>query len=215
MPDCCDPRPYEKLFDRGEAERRLRRYRRRGLDGMATRISHFLVERGVADKSVLEIGGGVGDFQVELLKAGAAGGVNIELSDGYEEAARELMIGEGLAGRLDRRLGDFVEIQDDFEAADIVILNRVLCCYPWLDRLMGAALGKAGWLVAIAVPRDRWLSRLMVSIANGVSRLRGDGFRAFVHPTSRIVTLAAESGLTPVFSETGFFWRGIVFERGS
>lgn len=215
MSDCCDPIPYRRFFNTKEAERRLRNYRRRGLDGTATGVVDYLTRRGVSGLSVLEIGGGVGDLQIELLKRGARSSVNVELSSGYEEAARMLMEAEGLAGRMERRLGDFVEQQDSIEPADIVVLNRVICCYPWMERMMDAAVGKTGSLLALAVPEDRRLAHLFVGLGNLVNRVRGCGFQAYVHPVSAIEARAAGSGLWPVYADAGIVWRGMVFERAA
>ena len=214
MADCCDPIAYRRFFNSKEATRRLRSYRRRGLDGTASDIVDFVRKKGVAGRSVLEIGGGVGDFQVELLKSGASHSVNVELSTGYEDAARDLMESEDLVGRMERRIGDFVERHDEVDAADIVVLNRVICCYPWMDRMMDAALGKTDWLLAIAVPRDHVFARVFVSAGNAINRFRNCGFQAYVHQVDHIERRATESGLRRVYLRQGLIWRGLVFERG-
>lgn len=213
MSNCCDSTPYGRMFDDKEARRRLKGYRRRGLDDMATRLAGYMTERGITGRTVLEVGGGVGDFQVELLKAGASASTNVELSDGYEEAAADLMEAEGLIGRAERVIGDFVERESQVETADIVLLNRVVCCYPWMERLIKAAAGKTEWMLALSVPRDRRLSRALVAIGNGLNKLRGCGFQGFVHPIAGIEAAVLESSLTPVFSATDLMWQGIVYER--
>jgi magnesium-protoporphyrin O-methyltransferase len=213
MPDCCDPAPYGRFFDKKEAGRRLRRYRRRGLDRTATRILAYLRRRDLEGRSVLEVGGGIGDLQIELLKSGAASAVNVELSPEYEETARELSDAEGMTGRIDRRLGDFVERQQELESADVVVLNRVICCYPWMERMMGASIEKTRWILAIAVPRDRLVSRMMVKIGSGVLRLAGHDFESHVHPVGEMQVMASRAGLTRVFEAKGLVWQGLVFER--
>ena len=215
MGDCCDPIPYRRFFNRKEANRRLRNYRRRGLDTTAAAMADFLAKKGMTDRTVLEIGGGVGDFQVELLKAGASHSVNVELSAGYEEAARELMEAEGLSERMERELGDFVERQDLTDTADVVVLNRVICCYPWMDRMLDAAADKTGWLLAVAVPRDHLLARVFVGAGNAFNRLRSCGFQAYVHPVAEMERRAAESGLRRVYLDRGIVWQGMVFERAA
>lgn len=215
MSDCCDPVPYRRFFNSKEASRRLRRYRRRGLDGMAAGIVGYMTDRGVRGRSVLEVGGGVGDLQVELLKAGAAHSINVELSAGYEDAADELMTAEGLTGRMSREIGDFVEKKDLVDPADIVVLNRVICCYPWMDRMMDAAVAKTGWLLGISVPRDRLLAHLFVGMGNWLNRARSCEFQAFVHPTAEIEARASAAGLDMVYSDRDLAWQGMVFERSA
>src|ERR671912_288825 len=102
----CDPRGCEQFFGRGFARRRAARYRRRGLDATARRMVEFLGQRNTQSASVLEVGGGVGEIQVELLKRGAVAAVNLELSAAYEDEALELLRAAGLEGRVERRLHD-------------------------------------------------------------------------------------------------------------
>ncbi len=80
--NCCDPTSYRRFFNRREAERHARGYSRKGLDPMASSMVRYLVSRGVEAADVLDVGGGVGAIQLELLKAGAAKRVNVELSSG-------------------------------------------------------------------------------------------------------------------------------------
>ena len=87
---CCPPKGYTKLFSKRAARRDARRYRRGGLDDTALEMVDFLRDRGMTGASVLEIGGGVGVIQLELLKAGAGHATNLELSPEYEEQAQEL-----------------------------------------------------------------------------------------------------------------------------
>ncbi len=83
----CDRGVYGKFFNRRFARRVARKYRKRGLDGPSQRIADFVASRGLEGATILEIGGGVGEIQVELLKAGAARAVNLELSSGYDAEA--------------------------------------------------------------------------------------------------------------------------------
>src|SRR5919202_4800027 len=108
MARCCIPAGYRKVFGERTARRDARKYRRRGLDGASRHVVGFLTDRGVEGDSVLEVGGGVGAIQLELLKAGAERAVDVELSPEYEPVAAELLHEARLEGRVERRLGDFV-----------------------------------------------------------------------------------------------------------
>ena len=104
MASCCDPLEYDRAFDAAFAHRLAKRYRRKGLDPTARRIVDALTDRDVDGATVLEIGGGIGDIQIELLRQGAAHSVNVELSSAYESDAAELLRAAGLTERADRRL---------------------------------------------------------------------------------------------------------------
>lgn len=212
MAECCDPVPYRRFFNTKEASRRLERYRREGLDPRAADIVRYLGDR-VEGMDVLEVGGGVGDVQVELLEAGATRARNVELSDAYESAAATLARERGLGDRMEQRYGDFVGMQADVEPADIVILNRVVCCYPHMERMMGAAVAKARRFLGVVVPRDRWWNRTAVRVGNAYTSLRRCSFDAFVHPTEEIDALAVADGLSPVHRGNDFIWVSTVYER--
>ena len=216
LSNCCDPVPYRRFFNHKEAERRVRAYRRKGLDSMASSMVKYLVSRGVEGADVLEVGGGVGGIQLELLKAGvAAKTVNIELSSGYEEAAQELAEQEGFEDRITRRLGDFVEHQDDFEPADVLVMNRVVCCYPWMERMMEAATNKTGRFLALTFPREKWWMKFGVVFVNRLMGLRKCDFRAFVHPVADIESIATRAGLVVRYTNNNLAWQALVLERAS
>lgn len=215
MSDCCDPVPYRRFFNRKEAERNVRVYRRRGLDPMAESMISYLKERGVGGSQVLEVGGGVGAIGIELLRAGASSSTNVELSAAYDEAAQRLADEEGFGDRVARRVGDFVAISDQVESADIVVMNRVLCCYPWVDRLMGAAMGRTTKYLAIAFPRDNWWVKGGLKMGNTFVSLRGCEFRSFVHPVRRIESLAEDAGMAVSHEDRGLIWQTMVLERAA
>src|SRR5579885_588184 len=134
VPGCCS-RDYEKVFGAKTAERDARRFRRRGLRGSAKAVADLAGD--VTDASVLEVGGGVGAIEVALLEAGAARATNVELAATYEGAAEKLLAERSLSDRVDRRIGDFVEESDAIEPHDVVLMHRVVCCYPDVDALVG------------------------------------------------------------------------------
>jgi magnesium-protoporphyrin O-methyltransferase len=100
-------------------------------------------ERGVEGRTMLEVGGGIGAIGIELLKAGVTRAVNVELPPTHKAAAGELLRETGLVERVERRvMGTSSRPGDDVEAADCVVLNRVVCCYPDMPRLTAAAAAR-------------------------------------------------------------------------
>jgi Methyltransferase domain len=208
---CCAPR-YRKVFSKRLARRDARRYRRKGLDKTAQLLVDRLAERGVSDASVLEVGGGVGSIDIELLKAGARGATVIELSEEYDGEAAGLLTENGLEGRVARRHGDFVELEDEIDPADVVVMHRVVCCYPDPDSLVGAAAGHARRLLALSFPRDVWWIRVGWYAIDAWFRLVYR-FESYVHPHRRILGAAERAGFTPVHQHSGWLWHVAVFER--
>lgn len=204
---------YRRFFNTKEAERRLRRYRASGLDLLARGIVDYLADRKIEGASLLEVGGGVGDLQIEMLRAGVAGAVNIELSAGYEVTAHRLLGEEGLEDRVTRRLGDFVEEQGSLDPADIVILNRVVCCYPWPERMLPAAVSKTQRFLGLVFPKDTWWMKTSIGLGNTWMAIRNCAFRGFVHPVADMEALVVDAGLVARHRQGNFGWQAVVFER--
>jgi len=143
MAGCCPSRDYHRFFNQRFARRLATRYRKRGLDPTAQTMVQFLRQLGLEGTSVLEIGGGVGEIEIELLQAGAGRAQNLELSPAYEQQARTLAAQAGVQGRLDWRLHGLAEHPEAVAPADLVVLHRVVCCYPDYERLLAAAADHA------------------------------------------------------------------------
>jgi Methyltransferase domain len=212
--DCCVP-AYGKVFGERGARRAADRYRRKGLDGDARWIVETLRQRSAGEETVLELGGGVGALHVELLRSGAATAVNVELSPEWESEAAALLRDYGLESRVDRRVGDAVGESTSLDAADVVLMHRVVCCYPDPDRLMDTAAERARRFLAVSFPRQRVVARLVVVASNLWLRLRGISFRSYIHPESTIEAAASRHGLRPVSDRRTAIWRVTVFERAS
>jgi len=166
----------------------------------------------VRGETVLEIGGGIGAIELELLAAGAERATSVELSSGYEEAARELLAERGLADRVERRLGDFAADPTGIGPHDVVVMHRVVCCYPDADTLVGAAAERARRRLVLTYPQDRALVHLAARAGNLLLRLSGSSFRIYVHRLERIDAAAAAHGLTrTVRRPQGMLWETALF----
>lgn len=197
------------------ARRAAERYRKKGVDKTARRMLEFLEEQGITGATVLEIGGGVGDLQIDLLKRGAAHALNLELSLGYDEEAMRLVREDALAGRAERRLHDIAADPMGVEPADVVVLHRVVCCYPDYERLLGAAADHARRLLVFSYPPRNVLSRLLLGAENLLLRLRRKEFRTFAHPPARMLGVVEERGLLLAYTHRPLVWQIAGFERRS
>lgn len=213
MSCCSPPRGYTKLFSQRAARRDAKRYRRDGLDDTAEEMVAFLRERGLAGASVLEIGGGVGAIQLELLKAGAAWTTNLELSPEYEQIAGELAHEQGVEERVERRLGDVVQEPGLAGEADAVVMHRVVCCYPDYDALVGAASERAKRYLVLSFPRPRGLIRAWFGVVNIGARLLRWEYRTWVHSPQALVAAAERRGLRLASESRGRIWQVAALER--
>jgi magnesium-protoporphyrin O-methyltransferase len=210
---CCDPRGCDQFFDDRFAGRAARRYRQRGLDRNARRMVEFLERRGIEDATVLEIGGGLGEISIELLERGASHAVNLELSAAYDEAAKRLLREHGFELQVDRRLCDVAVDGAAVRPADVVVLHRVVCCYPDYERLLTAVAQHAQRLVVFSHPPRNLLTRLAVAGANLRLRLQRKDMRVFVHPPAALLAVLERDGLRPTYAHRGLAWHVQGLER--
>lgn len=168
----------------------------------------------VRGASVLDVGGGIGAIELDLLEAGAARATSIEISGAYETEAETLLAERGFADRVDRRIGDFVADGASVEAHDVVVLHRVVCCYPDVDALVGAAATHTQRTLLLTYPQDRALIRAGVHVVNLFLGLSRCGFRTYAHRVEKIVAVAAEHGLTlETRKRAGFVWESAALSR--
>ena len=207
MPSCCDPRGCDRFFGRRFARHVARRYRKRGLNRTSQRIVAFLEREGIEGASVLEIGGGIGEIHIELLRRGAARAVNLELSGAYDDLARELLREQGMAERAERRLHDIAADPGAVEPADVVVLHRVVCCYPDYERLLGAAADHARRVVVFSHPPHNLGSRAFVGAQNVLFRAMRREFRTFAHPPRAMLGVLEDRGLEIRFRHRGIPWQ--------
>ena len=209
---CCDPGGYDRVFKPRFARSLAKRYRRRGLRRREQRIVDFCAARGVEGATVLEIGGGVGDLQIELLRRGAAEATNLELVDAYDEQAHRLALDAGVADRMNRRQIDIAVHPDEVELADIVVMHRVVCCYPDYERLVGAAADHARRALVFSHPPRNPVSRTILGLQNAWLRITGNTFRIFAHPPEAMADVARSRGLDVVYRQ-GRLWHIQGLER--
>ena len=210
---CCHCQGIESLFTEKAARRELRSYRRKGPTKSTRALLAALESAGVRDRSLLDIGGGVGAIQHELMQAGASGVTNVDASTAYLKAVREEADRRGYADRATYLHGDFVDLASRVEAADIVTLDRVICCYPDMERLVGLSSARARALYGLVYPRRTWYLKLFRQLANAYFRLRRNPFRVFLHRSEDVDAVAQRSGLEPRSNGRSGIWRVAVYQN--
>lgn len=214
--DCCGSPSYERVFTSRMARWAAARYAWKGLGWGPRRMLELYETRMVSGNSLLEVGGGIGDLQVELVKAGVDRVVSVEISPSYEEAASRLARGAGVEDRVTRIIGDFVAVSGQVDPCDLVVMHSVVCCYPDMERLVAAAAEKTNRFLVMSYPPDTWWLRLGATIQNRwYEHVRKSEYRFFVHPPDQIHMAAAEAGLVLIHQEGRFGDLLSVFERMS
>jgi hypothetical protein len=138
---------------------------------------------------------------------------NLELSPAYESSADTLLDETGMTRRAERRIHDIAADPDAVEPADVVVLHRVVCCYPDDRRLLTAAADHARRLLVFSYPPDNPVSKALLRVPNLVFAARRMRYRAFVHPTDHMLGILAEHGLRAVYGHNGVAWQVAGFAR--
>lgn len=211
--DSCGCDGLAWMFDRQTAEQDRDEYHRKGPDRTTRMLLELIRPDEIEGSTLLDIGGGIGVIDHELLRAGASRAVLVDASPAYLDVARAEARSAALLDRLDFVDGDFVRRAPEIETADIVTLHRVVCCYPDANALVGLSAARARRVYGLVLPKDRWLTRSALRLLNVTMWIRRKAYRAYVHPNARVDALAAAHGLVPR-AETGtFIWRVVVYDR--
>jgi hypothetical protein len=210
---CCARHGQEEFFGEKTAANDARKYRRKGADPMARSLARRAAAQGVEGAIVLEIGGGVGQVALELLKAGAASAEVVELLPDYEPFVRELASEAGVSERMSFRTADLVADPTSAEPVDIVVMNKVVCCTPDGIALAGTAASLARRALVLSFPRQVWWARAGLGMVNLYLGLRRRRFRVYVHPQAAIEGAVEAHGLTRVSERNGPLFRIAAFER--
>lgn len=208
---CAQCRGIEEQFDRRSVAKELRQYRKRGAAGTTRVLIDALKAAGVEGLSVLDIGGGVGAIQPELLKAGAATATGVDASAAYLQAQREEATRLGYADRIRHYHGDFVTLAPEIPSADVVTLDRVICCYHDMPGLVGLSVARARRLYGLVYPRRVWWNRIGLALANAVLRLRRSSFRVYLHRPDAVDAIVRRAGLRQRFVRQSILWQVVVY----
>jgi hypothetical protein len=202
------------MFTPKMARRNLERFRKKGLGKLEARMVESASRYDLADGGrVLEIGGGIGALQAVLLERGAGAGEVVELVSAYEPYARELARERGLEERTSFRVADVLTEPDAVAAADVVLMNRVVCCSPDGVELAGRAAGLARRALVLSFPRDALWVRVGLGLVNLGLRLARRSFRVFVHSPAALASAAEAQGLRRAGGGRGVVWEYAAFER--
>jgi magnesium-protoporphyrin O-methyltransferase len=210
---CCAAPGCERTFDKKHAAHEFRNYQKNGPIPTTKALIHSIKGAGVRDDTLLDIGGGVGAIQIELLKSGARSAVSVDASAAFEALARVEAGREGLTGRIKYESGDFVELADRIEPADIVTLDRVVCCYPNMESLIRLSTQRSRRIYGLVYPRDRRLNRVFIRVQNFFRGLFRNPFRSFVHSVETMDALVGAAGFRLRQRVRTFVWEVSVWER--
>jgi SAM-dependent methyltransferase len=209
---CCD-QDYEGIFDDKEARHDLDEWHRKGPPKATADLIEAIRAEGVEGGSVIDIGAGVGILQVELLEAGLANAIDVDLSSAFLAAARAEAERRGLADRIEYRYGDAVDVLPHLRQVDLVTLDRVVCCYPDVGALLTAAGGRATRMVGLVHPNDAWYLRAAAAVNHLFSAIFRRHHRFWAHRRREIDRIMEEAGFIAIHRGGSRVWRSVLYRR--
>ena len=210
---CCQCQGIESFFNKKVALKELKRYHAQGPNKTTRLLVEALKSAGVDGLTLLDIGGGIGAIQHELMDAGVSRVTSVDASSGYIEVAQGEAEQRGLAERVDYQYGDFVSLAPAISPAHIVTLDRVICCYHDMESLVGFSSAKAQIYYALVYPRDTGWFKLGVPVLNFLFWLMRNPFRIFVHAPREVDALVGSNGFKPRFTSRTLLWQVVVYGR--
>ena len=209
--NCCEITDNE--FGEDSARADMRSYHRRGPAKQTRLILESIRSLGLRQAALLDIGGGVGVIHHELLQDVAREATHVDASSAYLKEARAEAARRRHTERVDFVHADFTSVASEIPQADIVTLDRVVCCYPDFRRLLSAAAEHSQQALALTYPRETWYMRFGLGVINFFQRLRKDPFRVFLHPVEEMDALLQRAGLERVSRQRLFVWEMALYRR--
>ena len=209
--NCCEITDH--AFTEAEARAEVRDYRKRGPASQTKLMLEAIRSLGLKDAAVLDVGGGIGTIYHELLEDVAREATHVDASSAYLKVATEEAKRRGHSERVKFIHADFTDVASDLPKADVVTLDRVVCCYPDFRGLLKAAAEKSRHAIALTYPRETWYMRIGIAVANFFQRLRNDPFRAFLHPIHEMESLLNSEGLRKISVRRLFVWEMALYQR--
>jgi len=207
---CCGA---DRLFDLKGAQKEMKKFRKKGTDKSTNLLLNKLAENGIANKTLLDIGGGIGAIQWFFLRHGAAKTMDVDASTAYLRVAEDYAIENGWREKCNFESGDFSLLEKKIEDYDYVTLNKVVCCYPDYRSLLQSAIKSCKDQLALTFPIRNILSRMLVFLSGLYFRFKKNPFRTYNHSPREIELFIRSNGFEPVFKSIRFPWHVQIYMR--
>ncbi|MGB5237451.1 MAG: class I SAM-dependent methyltransferase [Flavobacteriaceae bacterium] len=207
---CCGA---DVFFDEKTAEKQYSQYLKKGPGRVTARMIDQLSTIQVHNRSLLDIGGGIGALQWWFLREGGKETKAVDASSDYLNKAKAHASKNGWADRTSFIFGDFAEIYMELEQSDIVTLDKVVCCYPDYQQILNAVCHQSMELISISYPMDGILSRIVASVGVISARWKTKSFRPYIHPVNKMREVFEEKGFSRVAHSLTFPWHVETYRR--
>ncbi len=209
--------PEPCCFDDWSADY-ARRARSRELGSVSDDLIDGLERAGLAGRTILDVGCGAGGLVMEALERGASAATGVDLSLSSIEEARRISSERGLADRSRFEVANGASVP--LEPHDVVVLDKVFCCDPDVERLLGNSLNAAREVYAFSVPPSSGFRGVVARVTSWIEnvwyrlrRRKFRGFRTYVHDVGEMDARTREAGFDRFASRRRLGWDVAVYVR--
>lgn len=209
---CCGA---DSMFDMKTANKQYKHFLKKGPSRVTSTMigqlsNHVDFE---SSKTMIDVGGGVGALQWWFLKAGGAKTTSVDASSAYIRKAKEHAAGNNWADQVHFVMGDVADVKDQIEPADLITLDKVVCCYPDYKTIINVCCDKSKSLASLSYPMDGIISNLIANIGALFTRFKTKTFRPYVHPVRDIRKEFERLGFERVSHSLSFPWHIETYKR--
>ncbi len=206
---CCGA---DQFFDLKSARKELKSYKKNGPRKSTKALLSLLSGFDQKGKSLLDIGGGIGAIQWEFVKNGGIKTTDVDSSSGYLSVASDYAL-EINHKNASFKMSDFNDVHEELAKHDFVSLDKVVCCYPDYEKLLGNALKKTGAVLAMTLPIGGWVSKLLGHLAKIYLIIKNNPFRTYIHSPEKVQEFIESNGFRLTEKSLSFPWLVRVYER--
>jgi len=207
---CCGA---NEIFDLKRAEKEFKKYIRKGPRNPTAKLIKRFDRNRIIDRTLLDIGGGIGAIQWFFLENGAKKTTDVDASIAYLKVAMDYSSQNGWQNRSNFFHGDFVEVNQTFESYNFVTLDKVVCCYPEYQSLLEKAASHCDDTLALTFPVRNLISRFLILLSGLYFYFKNNPFRTYIHPPSEISKLIQSCGFEPIYTGIAFPWHVQIYRR--
>ena len=209
---CCGA---DLFFDQKTAEKQYKQYIKKGATRVTRNMIRQLEDHLTSQDTLLDIGGGIGALQWWFLQNIGNNTTGVDASNGYINIAEGHARNCGWQEQTRFIFGDFTEVQDQIDRADVVTLDKVVCCYPNYQDILLASCEKTKQFMSLSYPMDGPVARAFAFLGLIRAKIRGDAFRPYVHKVEDIRKLIENEGFERVALSWKFPWHIETYRRAS
>lgn len=205
---CCGA---DQVFDLKSAQKEMKSFQKKGASKSTKKLLYLMAKYNYSGKSLLDIGGGVGAIQWEFFQFGGAQTMDVDASQGYIKVASDYAQKNNFNARFE--FGDFNDVSEKIDQHDFVTLDKVICCYPDYQLLLGNALSKTNEVIALTMPIGGPISKFFAFLSRVYMKIKGNPFRTYVHDPKKVHDFIESKGFQLSEKGSQLPWLMRVYER--